>query len=82
MFNGLGLMRQAALSGAGPASLPEDVVAGALAEGPRVRVLANRRPPPPGCHLRYPSRREPSLASRLVLEALQSKGGDGVERRS
>lgn len=62
---------QAALAGLGIAFMPEDEVGAELADGRLVRVLEAWCPPFPGYHLYYPSRRQPSPAFALVLEALR-----------
>lgn len=62
---------QAALAGLGIAFMPEDEVGAELADGRLVRVLEAWCPPFPGYHLYYPSRRQPSPAIALVLEALR-----------
>ncbi|HEY0333942.1 MAG TPA: LysR family transcriptional regulator [Stenotrophomonas sp.] len=64
----------AALDGMGIAFLPEDEFAPHLREGRLVRVLEDWCPPFPGFHLYYPSRRHPSPAFSLVLEALRFRG--------
>ncbi|MBS0583089.1 MAG: LysR family transcriptional regulator [Proteobacteria bacterium] len=61
----------AALDGLGVAFLPEDEFAPHIVEGRLVQVLRNWCPPFPGYHLYYPSRRQPSPAFRLVLDALR-----------
>ena len=63
----------AALDGLGIAFLPEDEFAPHIAEGRLVRVLEDWCPPFPGFHLYYPSRRHPSPAFSLVLEALRHR---------
>ncbi|ACL60971.1 LysR family transcriptional regulator [Methylobacterium nodulans] len=62
---------KAALSGLGMAYLPEDRVRTGLDEGRLVRVLADWCPPFPGYHLYYPSRRQPTPAFALLVEALR-----------
>lgn len=64
----------AALQGLGIAFLPEDEFAPHLEQGRLVRVLEEWCPPFPGFHLYYPSRRHPSPAFSLVLEALRYRG--------
>lgn len=59
----------AALDGRGIAFLPEDEFTAHLAEGRVIRVLEDWCPPFPGFHLYTPSRRHPSPAFSLVLEA-------------
>ena len=71
VFNTLALMRQAALDGLGIAYLPEDLVDTAIQQGRLVRVLADWCPSRPGYHLYHPSRREPSPAFALVVQALR-----------
>lgn len=61
----------AALDGMGIAFLPEDEFAPHLEEGRLVRVLGDWCPLFPGFHLYYPSRRHPSPAFSLVLDALR-----------
>lgn len=61
----------AALDGLGIAYLPEDEFTPHIGEGRLVRVLEDWCPPFPGFHLYYPSRRHPSPAFSLVLDALQ-----------
>jgi len=61
----------AALDGMGIAFLPEEEFAPHLEEGRLVRVLEDWCPPFPGFHLYYPSRRHPSPAFSLVLDALR-----------
>lgn len=73
VFNSVALMKQAALAGLGIAVLPEDLVDAEIREGRLVRVLGDWCPPRPGYHLYYPSRRQPSPAFALVLEALRCR---------
>lgn len=61
----------AALDGLGIAFLPEEEFAPHLAEGRLVRVLQDWCPPFAGYHLYYPSRRQPSPAFSLVVDALR-----------
>jgi len=70
-FNDIGLIRQAAIDGVGIANLPEPYVAPQVAEGRLVRVLEDWCPPKPGYHLYYPSRRQPTRAFELVVNALR-----------
>lgn len=76
VFNTLELMQEAALEGFGLAYLPEDRVEAALRDGRLVRVLADWCPPRPGFHLYYPSRRQPSPAFALVVDALRHRKRD------
>ncbi len=71
VFNSPNLIVQAALCGAGLAFLPEDAVKEYLEDGQLVRVLEDWCPPFPGYHLYYPSRRQPSPAFALLVEALR-----------
>ena len=74
VFNGAPPMLHAALSGLGLAYLPADMVRPYLAEGRLVQVLEDWCPLYPGYHLYYPSRRQPTPAFRLLVEALRYKG--------
>jgi len=77
VFNTLDLMQEAAMEGFGLAYLPEDRVEAALKDGQLVRVLADWCPPRPGFHLYYPSRRQPSPAFALVVDALRYRSAKG-----
>ena len=70
-FNASAPMLNAALAGFGLAYLPEDSVGTHLANGQLVRVLADWCPPYPGYHLYYPSRRQPTPAFALLVDALR-----------
>ena len=74
VFNGTAPMLDAALAGFGLAYVPEDAVRAHLADGRLVRVLADWCPPYPGYHLYYPSRRQPTPAFALVVDALRYRG--------
>jgi DNA-binding transcriptional LysR family regulator len=74
VFNGTGPMLDAALAGFGLAYLPEDTVRAHLADGRLVRALADWCPPYPGYHLYYPSRRQPTPAFALLVNALRYRG--------
>jgi DNA-binding transcriptional LysR family regulator len=74
VVNDIELARRAAGDGLGLAYLPEDYVAAEIAEGALLPVLADWSPPFPGYHLYYPSRRQPSTAFRLLVEALRYRG--------
>ena len=71
VFNTVAMMINAALAGFGIVYLPEDLVSADVQEGRLVRVLADWCPPRPGYHLYYPSRRQPSPAFALVVDALR-----------
>jgi DNA-binding transcriptional LysR family regulator len=74
VFNNLALRIQAALAGRGLAFLPEDQVEPYLADGRLVRVLEDWCSPWSGYHLYYPSRRQPTPAFALLVEALRYRG--------
>lgn len=61
----------AALAGHGIAFLPEEEFGTHIKEGHLVRVLEQWCKPFPGYYLYYPSRKQPSPAFTLVLEALR-----------
>lgn len=61
----------AALDGMGIAFLPEDEFSPHLQDGRLIRVLEDWCPPFPGFHLYYPSRRHPTPAFSLILDALR-----------
>jgi DNA-binding transcriptional LysR family regulator len=71
IFNSIYQVRDAALAGLGLAYVPEDLALPYLAKGQLLRVLEDWSPPWPGYHLYYPSRRQPSPAFALVVEALR-----------
>ncbi|MGO4175828.1 LysR family transcriptional regulator [Bosea sp. TAF32] len=70
-FNTASLMLKAALKGHGLVYLTEGQVAPYLADGRLVRVLADWCEPFSGYHLYYPSRRQPTPAFALLVEALR-----------
>jgi DNA-binding transcriptional LysR family regulator len=67
-------MLHAALAGLGLAYLPEGLVQPHIGKGRLKRVLEDWCPPYPGYHLYYPSRRQPSAAFALLVEALRHRG--------
>jgi DNA-binding transcriptional LysR family regulator len=69
--NGSAQMLNAALAGAGLAYLPEGMTEAHVAKGRLKRVLEEWCLPFSGYHLFYPSRRQPSAAFNLVVEALR-----------
>jgi DNA-binding transcriptional LysR family regulator len=71
VFNDARFIVEAAAAGFGLAFLPEDMTADMVDEGRLVRVLQDWCPPFPGYHLYYPSRRQPSPAFTLLVEALR-----------
>ena len=72
IFNNTQMVLRAARAGFGLAFVMEDQAASALADGSLVRVLEDWSPRFPGYHLYYPSRRQPSAAFTLVVEALRA----------
>jgi DNA-binding transcriptional LysR family regulator len=71
VFNGAGAMLSGALKGFGLAYLTEGHVQQYLSSGQLVRVLSDWCPPFSGYHLYYPSRRQPSPAFTLLVDALR-----------
>jgi DNA-binding transcriptional LysR family regulator len=74
VFNTIDLRLRAVLAGVGLACLPEELVGGPLASGELIRVLADWCPPFSGYHLYYPSRRQPTPAFVVLLDALRYRG--------
>jgi DNA-binding transcriptional LysR family regulator len=74
VFNSVTPILTAALAGFGLAYLPEDRVEGHVAEGGLVRVLADWCPLFSGYHLYYPSRRQPTPAFAILVDALRYRG--------
>lgn len=74
IFNTSPPIVQAALQGMGIAFLPEDEFVPDIDSGSLVRLLEDWCPFFPGYYLYYPSRRQPSPAFKLVLEALRLPG--------
>jgi DNA-binding transcriptional LysR family regulator len=72
-FNTTTQMLDAALAGLGLTYLPEGLVQSHIKKGRLKRVLADWCPPYPGYHLYYPSRRQPSAAFKLLVEALRER---------
>jgi DNA-binding transcriptional LysR family regulator len=71
VFNGAEALLKASLKGLGLAYLTEGHVQPHLASGRLVRVLADWCPPFSGYHLYYPSRRQPSPAFSVLVDALR-----------
>lgn len=71
VFNNPAQILTAALDGFGLAFLPEGMIQAHVKAGRLVRVLEEWCPPFPGYHLYYPSRRQPSAAFAVILEALR-----------
>ena len=79
IFNSVPPQIDAALAGHGIALLPEDELMEHIELGRLARVLEDWCPKFAGYHLYYPSRRQPSPAFSLVVEALRF---DGPGRRN
>ncbi len=73
VFNNIALQLNAAVGGVGLAYLPEDVVQPHLSGGRLIRVLDDWCPPFSGYRLYYPSRRQPSPAFAVVVDALRHR---------
>jgi DNA-binding transcriptional LysR family regulator len=74
VFNATAQMLHAALAGFGLAYVPEDLAQPHLAKGRLNRVLEDWCPPFSGYHLYYPSRRQPTPAFALLVDALRYRG--------
>ena len=74
VFNTIALRLEAALAGCGLAYLPEDRVEQHIADGRLIRVLEDWCAPWSGYHLYYPSRRQPTPAFSLLVDALRFRG--------
>lgn len=72
-FNTTPHIVDAALDGLGIAYLLEDDLLPHIESSKLIRILEDWCPPFPGYHLYYPSRRQPTPAFTLVLEALKRK---------
>lgn len=81
IFNTSPSMVDSALAGLGIAFLPEEEFAPHLQEGRLVRVLEDWCAPFPGYYLYYPSRRQPSPAFSLVVNALRVTSPEGSKPR-
>ena len=64
-------MLNAALAGSGLAYVPETMAQPHIAKSRLKRVLEEWCPPYAGYHLYYPSRRQPSAAFTLLVDALR-----------
>ncbi|HEY3639358.1 MAG TPA: LysR family transcriptional regulator [Rhizomicrobium sp.] len=69
--NGSTAIVAGALLGLGIAYVPEDMVRNHIADKKLVRVLGDWCPSFPGYHLYYPSKRQPSAAFALLIQALR-----------
>lgn len=70
-FNNTGSILNACLDGFGLAYLMEDYVANHIAAGRLVAVLEDWSPPFAGYYLYYPSRRQPTPAFNVLIDALR-----------
>ncbi|MGI4801712.1 MAG: LysR substrate-binding domain-containing protein [Janthinobacterium lividum] len=73
-FNNVAMIVRAAEDGLGLGFVMEDKVAGQLADCRLIRVLDDWCPAFAGYHLYYPSRRQPSAAFAIVVDALRVRG--------
>ena len=71
VLNSIFQVLDAAVDGFGLAYVPEDLAEPHLKNGRLIRVLDEWCPPWPGYHLYYPSRRQPSPAFALLVDALR-----------
>jgi DNA-binding transcriptional LysR family regulator len=81
-FNNLPTGLQAAALGLGIAFVPEDMIRPDLETGRLVRVLADWCAPFSGYHLYYPSRRQPTPAFALFVDALRYRRSAATGRRA
>lgn len=73
--NDTGLMRDAAIGGAGLTCLPEAAVQSHIENGSLIRVLETWCTPYPGFYLYYPSRRQTLPALRALIKVLRNSEG-------
>jgi DNA-binding transcriptional LysR family regulator len=71
VFNNFAMRMNAALGGVGLAYVPEDQVRSYVEKEKLIQVLADWLPPFSGYHLYYPSRRQPTPAFALLVDALR-----------
>ncbi len=71
VFNNFAMRLNAALAGLGLAYVPEDQVRSYVDKGELTQVLTDWLPPFSGYHLYYPSRRQPTPAFALLVDALR-----------
>lgn len=74
VFNEVGMILRAVKAGLGLGFVMEDHIAEDVADGRLVRVLEDWCTPFSGYHLYYPSRRQPSAAFSLLVDALRYRG--------
>ena len=79
-FNNVAMIVRAAEDGLGLGFVMEDKVAGQLADRRLIRVLDDWCPAFAGYHLYYPSRRQPSAAFAIVVDALRVHGTPSLGR--
>lgn len=72
-FNDVNMITRAAKAGFGLGFVMEDRVLEDIAEGRLIKVLDDWCPPFAGYHLYYPSRRQPSAAFSLLVDALRHR---------
>lgn len=72
--NNVRMIVRAAIAGFGLCFMMEDMVSEHLSDGSLVRVLEDWCPPFAGYHLYYPSRRQPSAAFAVLVDALRYRG--------
>lgn len=72
--NNITTIARAAMAGFGLAFVMVDRIEAHLADGRLIKVLEDWCPSFPGYHLYYPSRRQPSAAFALLVEALRHRG--------
>jgi len=82
IFGTAALILMAAYAGFGLAYLTEEQVQADIEAGRLVRVLADWCPPFSGYHLYYPSRRQPTQAFALLVEALRYRRPGKVTEKS
>jgi DNA-binding transcriptional LysR family regulator len=82
VFGTAALIMTAARAGFGLAYLTEEQVRDDLASGRLVRVLSDWCPPFSGYHLYYPSRRQPTHAFALLVDALRWRGAAKPARKT
>ncbi|SFI78673.1 DNA-binding transcriptional regulator, LysR family [Bosea sp. OK403] len=74
VFNVIDPVLTATLAGFGLGYVPDDLVQDHITDGRLIRVLEDWCAPFPGYHFYYTSRRQPSPAFELVVEALRYRG--------
>lgn len=74
IFNGLGQIMTAVTAGYGLAFVPEHSANPHIAKGELILLMEDWAPTFPGLYLYYASRRQPSLAVKLVAQALKYEG--------